>query len=315
MALIEHKVIQELYNLSDERMLQTILDHKEMKVSEELLIVFAVLYGLIAIGAIVGNILVILVVATKKNMHTVTNTLVANLAVSDVALGMFTIPFQFQATILQKWSAAEFMCKVAPFVKDVSVNVSVLSLTVIALDRYIAVMFPLKAGIQKKTALLVFLFIWILSILSAVPTVLYFEIGKAYVSTKSHFVLKKICNPKYPSHRFMTVHTIYLALTQYIVPLTIITFSYTRITVRVWGNTLQGVSHNDKNTAGRSSLRTANRRKVRLIISTSFIGPVYHLKQTSDILKISDKYKNHLLSLVFVMRYKMSSDFRLKCLF
>ena len=150
MASLEHRVYQEVHNLSNEMLQQEILDHKVKDVSVELLIVFAVLYGLIAIGAIVGNILVIIVVATKKTMHTVTNTLVANLAVADVALGMFTIPFQFQAAILQTWTVAECMCKIAPFVKDVSVNVSVLSLTVIALDRYIAVIYPLKAGIQKS---------------------------------------------------------------------------------------------------------------------------------------------------------------------
>jgi hypothetical protein len=41
------------------------------------------------------------------------------------------------------------MCKVAPFIKNVSVMVSVLTLTLVAIDRYLAVIHPLKAGFGK----------------------------------------------------------------------------------------------------------------------------------------------------------------------
>ena len=106
----------------------------------------------------------------------------------------------------------------------------------------------------------------------AIQELIYYHIDMNYVSTDSHFVLKKICNVKFPSHRFMTFHSIFLALTQYIVPLTIITFSYVRITIRVWGRNLPGILDNEKNnTARRSSLRTANRRKVRLLVIQSVI--------------------------------------------
>ena len=37
---------------------------------------------------------------------------IANLALADVTIGMFAIPFQFQAILLQRWALPPFMCKV-----------------------------------------------------------------------------------------------------------------------------------------------------------------------------------------------------------
>lgn len=44
--------------------------------------------------AVVGNSLVIWIVATTRQMQTVTNLFIANLALADVTIGMFAIPFQ-----------------------------------------------------------------------------------------------------------------------------------------------------------------------------------------------------------------------------
>lgn len=60
----------------------------------------------------------------------------------------FSPPFlnviQFQAALLQRWNLPEFMCAFCPFVQTVSVNVSVFTLTAIALDRNRAIINPLR---------------------------------------------------------------------------------------------------------------------------------------------------------------------------
>ena len=43
-----------------------------------------------------GNGMVILIVLTSRRMQTVTNYFIANLALADVVIGLFSIPFQFQ---------------------------------------------------------------------------------------------------------------------------------------------------------------------------------------------------------------------------
>lgn len=51
---------------------------------------------------------------------------------------------QFQAALLQRWILPHFMCAFCPFVQILSVNVSVFTLTAIAIDRHRAILKPLR---------------------------------------------------------------------------------------------------------------------------------------------------------------------------
>lgn len=229
------------------------LEH--VPVSTGLLALLIILYGSLSLIAIAGNTLVIFVVIRKRNMQTITNVFIANLALADVAIGIFTIPFQFYAALVQRWVIADFMCQVAPFVKNLSVNVSILTLTVIAFDRYVAVMNPLRAGFRKKVAMLVLLAIWILSSLSSLPEILYYH-------TKHFFFVqtwerKLVCHVEWPSHTFHVVYFSYLILLQYIVPLSVISFSYIRVANRIWGSKAPG-----NEIEARDHIRSVHKKKV-----------------------------------------------------
>lgn len=59
-----------------------------------IIVLLSIFYGSISIIAVIGNSLVIWIVATTRAMQTVTNLFIANLALADVVIGMFVIPFQ-----------------------------------------------------------------------------------------------------------------------------------------------------------------------------------------------------------------------------
>lgn len=54
---------------------------------------FGVLYTFLFLLGIVGNMMVITTVFCKKHMHTVTNFLITNLAMSDILTDCITVPF------------------------------------------------------------------------------------------------------------------------------------------------------------------------------------------------------------------------------
>jgi len=56
-------------------------------------------YGTISVMAVVGNALVIWIVTSSKRMHNVTNLYIANLALADIVIGLFSIPFQVSNSI------------------------------------------------------------------------------------------------------------------------------------------------------------------------------------------------------------------------
>ena len=83
--------------------------------------VLTLCYVLISLVAIIGNSLVVYVIIVSRRMQTVTNYYIANLALSDVVLAVFCIPFQFRAALMQRWDLPEFMCQFCPFIQTLSV--------------------------------------------------------------------------------------------------------------------------------------------------------------------------------------------------
>lgn len=75
------------------------------------------LYSIIFLLAIVGNSLVILTLVQNKRMRTITNLFLLNLAVSDLFLGVFCMPFTLVGTILRNFIFGEIMCKLLPFLQ------------------------------------------------------------------------------------------------------------------------------------------------------------------------------------------------------
>lgn len=59
-----------------------------------IIILFSIFYGTISLLAVIGNSLVIWIITTTKSMQTVTNFFISNLALADVVIGVFCIPFQ-----------------------------------------------------------------------------------------------------------------------------------------------------------------------------------------------------------------------------
>ncbi|CAF4779354.1 unnamed protein product [Pieris macdunnoughi] len=136
-----HNVTLEEYlsNNSSQDVFDTLYD-----VPTGMIVLLSFLYGSISVLAVIGNFLVMWVVATSRRMQSVTNCYIANLALADIVIGLFAIPFQFQAALLQRWLLPHFMCAFCPFVQALSVNVSVFTLTAIAVDRHRAIITPLR---------------------------------------------------------------------------------------------------------------------------------------------------------------------------
>jgi leucokinin receptor len=97
------------------------------------------------------------------------NRISANLAMADVIIGMFSIPFQFQAAVQQRWDLPKIMCPFCPFVQILSVNVSIFTLTAIAIDRHKAILNPLRARSSKHASKIIIAIIWIVAFLLAAP--------------------------------------------------------------------------------------------------------------------------------------------------
>ncbi|ODM95714.1 Tachykinin-like peptide receptor 99D, partial [Orchesella cincta] len=235
--------IEMLYN-EDGKNMTMMGDYSSGSVDElynvplSIIVLLSLLYGGISVAALIGNMLVLWVVTISRRMRTVTNMFIANLALADIIIGLFAIPFQFQAALLQRWNLPDFMCAFCPFVQVLSVNVSVFTLSAIAVDRYRAVMYPLKARASKKKATWAILSIWSLGVFLAFPTELDYKV--IYIPDRNGFDAKPFCTNLGLSSTFRMYYNLSLVVIQYFFPLIILSVGYTLMAKKLWGTTAPG---------------------------------------------------------------------------
>ncbi len=164
-------------------------------------------------------------------MRTVINLYISNLALADVFIAVFCIPFQFQAALLQRWDLPAFLCKLCPFVQNLSINASIITLVVIALDRYRGIMWPLKANYSKLRAKVLIVIIWTVSIALAVPNLFVFYVDYEVAEVPLCFLDLNRNGTNETMGSFMTeaqwnAFSLAMVLGQYVVPLIMITATY-----------------------------------------------------------------------------------------
>ncbi|XP_068692070.1 QRFP-like peptide receptor [Montipora foliosa] len=132
-------------------------------------------YILVVIVGIIGNSLFITVVRKRRLMQTTTNFLLANVAISDIISLMFCLPgiilrlFEHPAGLL-----GNFLCKFITMhsIAGITLLVSGLTLTVIAIERHNALLRPmdLRLKLQAKRRVIVTISaIWVFSIAFVCP--------------------------------------------------------------------------------------------------------------------------------------------------
>ncbi|KAM6997292.1 5-hydroxytryptamine receptor 1D [Tautogolabrus adspersus] len=137
-------------------------------------LVLEILVVLMCLGAVTGNILVIVIVAATKTFHTVTSVLIMNLAVSDLLVGVGVMPFVALSIMNRGWVDCPGLCLYVGYTSSVYCTASVLTLAAIALDRYHSIMDCLRYSSRCtpwRTCAVV-MWIWLQALLTSCPPLL-----------------------------------------------------------------------------------------------------------------------------------------------
>ena len=138
----------------------------------------AVTYIFVFLISFYGNIFIIVVIYKNKQLQRSINYFAFNMAVSDLFNPLTIMTMKIVKVISgseswrvdRPWLLRNILCKLAYFLPDVSVVVSIGSLLLISIDRLIAVVFPLKAKlISSKVRLISILSTWFVAIAVDAP--------------------------------------------------------------------------------------------------------------------------------------------------
>lgn len=244
-------------------------------------------------------------------------------------MAMLCIPFTFISNLLlSSWPFGSFMCRLVSYAQAVSVFVSAYTLVAISVDRYIAIIYPLRPRMTRNHGLKIIGVIWLVALLTPFPTALLSVLSPIsngdMVPTNCTYLLNlsqieqttipeqngtlnpdlvkhiqpnptvsssivapietaheklplcpsKVDNPlisnlgqKYQCYEdwssmggndYRTVYSFLLMGLQYLLPFTVLVFTYTRIGIVVWGKQAPGEADDE-----RDAKMAASKRKVR----------------------------------------------------
>ncbi|XP_037910810.1 octopamine receptor beta-2R isoform X2 [Hermetia illucens] len=200
-------------------------DDETAWVTTVLLVLKASVMIFIIVAAIFGNLLVIISVMRNRKLRIITNYFVVSLAMADIMVAMMAMSFNFSNQVLERWIFGPFLCDLWNSLDVYFSTASIIHLCCISVDRYYAIVKPLKYPINmtKKVVAIMLLNTWISpALLSFVP------IFAGWYTTDEH--LRDV--ERHPDMCIFVVNKPYAIISSSIsfwIPCTIMIFTYLAI--------------------------------------------------------------------------------------
>ena len=213
-----------------------------------------------------GNTIAIYFAFTKKTGNRITNMFILNMAVADLLVTISVMPYSIRLLYVgNRWIGGifgEISCKIVPFLYQMSIPASIFSVMAVSIDRFFAIVYPMKLRASPKTKMATFV-IWICSASYAVPFMNSYGIherdGIYY------------CLPWFPPLGNTTSLQIYYLTTfifLYCAPLLILMVLYTLMSRKLWKRKIPGNVTEER-------LRSSEQEKRRVIIALISITVVF----------------------------------------
>ncbi|RWS01325.1 neuropeptide F receptor-like protein [Dinothrombium tinctorium] len=123
---------------------------------------------------IFANLPLLFIIISRRLLWVPSILLLLNLFVSNIAVAFICMPFTLISCLRKSWTLGSFMCKLVPFLQGVIVFVSAGTVSVIAIDRMVRIVFYRYTLSAKKLTGRYSLIIWLIACLLNFP-IFYFQ--------------------------------------------------------------------------------------------------------------------------------------------
>ncbi|XP_055479724.1 cholecystokinin receptor type A isoform X2 [Psammomys obesus] len=166
-------------------------------------------------------------------MRTVTNIFLLSLAVSDLMLCLFCMPFNLIPNLLKDFIFGSAVCKTTTYFMGTSVSVSTFNLVAISLERYGAICRPLQSRVwqTKSHALKVIAATWCLSFTIMTPYPIY---SNLVPFTKNNNQTANMCRFLLPSDAMQQSWQTFLLLILFLIPGIVMVVAYGLISLELY---------------------------------------------------------------------------------
>ncbi|XP_072319740.1 G-protein coupled receptor 83-like [Eucyclogobius newberryi] len=218
-------------------------------------------YSLIIVISLFGNTLVCHVLVKNKRAQSPTSLFIMNLAVADIFITVLNTPFTLVRFVYSTWVFGRSMCHISRFVQYCSLHVSTLTLTAIALDRRQVILHPLRPRMSLTQGGCWVAVIWIMGSCFSLPHAIYQQLLTFTYSKEKE---RRLCVPDFPepSEVYWQYIDLLTFVLLYMLPLLIITASYTTVARRLWRHNAIG----DTTIAQNATQRRKRRRTLAMLL-------------------------------------------------
>ncbi|XP_042340400.1 tachykinin-like peptides receptor 99D [Plectropomus leopardus] len=231
-------------------------------------IALTIMYCLSFILGFVGNLMSLRVLTNRRSRRlagvSATRSLLVNLAVCDLAVVCVCMPITLGNQIYTSWVYGDLLCRAVPFTQAVSVSASVLTLTVISVNRYYSVRSPLRARsmFTRRRILATVAVVWIMSSIMCAPIAVMNQQQDITLGTFAILV----CQETWPQDQLKQGYNVLLFVMLYCLPVTFnltIGFLTGR---RLWGGKKSAFADLDPRSQALHTSRLKTRQKIAKMV-------------------------------------------------
>jgi hypothetical protein len=268
---------------------------------DSLIVVKLACLSAISLIGVIGNVLICATLIGHKRKTS--EMFILNLAITDLLVCGVGIPLDIYQELHVLFPYGPVLCKVIWPSQTLLVLVSILTLTAMALERYRAIITPLKPKPKKQGILKCIAIIWLFGLAVVMP----------YIKALTY--ADRDCYETWPNARDPDYYTLVLFVIDYCIPLTIISYCYIRVGVKLYKSNLQfSASPVRKSGLNSDAQRIRLKRNTRIIKVFSFAvvmfvicmlpGDIYWLYKSWGQSEIP--YENHFSTFANILLYANS---------
>lgn len=240
-----------------------------LTIKEPTTIALTVMYSLAFVVGFIGNLMAIRMLTCQRSNRmqsiSATRSLLINLAVCDLMVVCICMPITLGHTIYTAWVYGDLLCRAVPFIQAVSVSASVLSLTVISVNRYYSVHSPLSSlsYFTQKKIYITIVCVWVLSSAICAPLLFMIKLDEIHLID----ITVPICRELWPQARLKQLYNVLLFVALYCIPVTfnlIISF----LTGRKLWRASQHFADFDPHSQAMHASRLKMRKKIAKVVVT-----------------------------------------------
>jgi len=176
---------------------------------------------------VMGNSLVMITLLSERTRKSRMNFFILHLAIADLSVGVFSVLTDIAWKLAVSWEAGLLACKIIKFSQLVVTYGSTYVLVALSIDRYDAIIHPMRFNRSWKRAKWLVVLAWSFSAAFSVPILFFFNLHE----TPDYGTQ---CWIDFPAQWHWQLYMSLVALSLLIMPALIIAFCYTVIVITIW---------------------------------------------------------------------------------